>query len=66
MGGRKVVQPVLHRVVAKEVGRVDEQTRERLTDKVYRTLILLLSKQEGAVTDYELRTRGNHDTKEPA
>ncbi len=46
---------------------MDEQTRERLTDKVYRTLIILLSKQEGAVTDYELRTRGkNHDTKEPA
>ncbi len=45
---------------------MDEQTRERFTDKVYRTLIKLLSQQEGAVTDYELHEKEKPDTKEPA
>lgn len=45
---------------------MDEQTRERFTDKVYRTLIRLLSQQEGAVTEYELHAKGEPDTKGPA
>lgn len=45
---------------------MDERTRERFTDKVYNTLIMLLSKQEEAVTEYELRAKKKPDTKEPA
>lgn len=57
---------MLHKLGTKEVGQVDERTRERFTDKVYNTLIMLLSKQEEAVTEYELRAKKEPDTKEPA
>lgn len=45
---------------------MDERIRERFTDKVYNTLIMLFSKQEEAVTEYELRAKKEPDTKEPA
>ena len=57
---------MLHKLGTKEVGQVDERTRERFTDNVYNTLIMLFSKQEEAVTEYELRAKKEPDTKEPA
>lgn len=45
---------------------MDEQTREKFTDKVYRTLVMLVSQQEDVIADYELHTRVTPDSKEPA
>ncbi len=45
---------------------MDEASRERLTDKVYRTLIDLYTKQERVRAEYQLRPKGCPDTKEPA
>lgn len=45
---------------------MDEVSRERLTDKVYRTLIDLYTKQEEVRAEYQLRLKGCPDTKEPA
>ncbi len=45
---------------------MDEDSRERLTDKVYRTLIGLYTQQEEVRAEYHLCPKEKPDTKEPA
>ncbi len=46
---------------------MDEASRERLTDKVYRSLIDLYAKQEGVQVEYVLRPKKKEpETEAPA
>ena len=65
---KQVVQPVPHRLSIKEVAAyMDEASRERLTDKVYRSLIDLYAKQEGVQVEYVLRPKKKEpETEAPA